>query len=95
MNTLYPSRRPSVKQVKEWDLLYEDSNCHHWKGEDHNCDVEIFNGYPFPDFYKVVVNPHAIDKKKYSKLFYGESAHHAVVRFVSDLGFRRIYEVQL
>jgi hypothetical protein len=89
MSHYRPSKRPSVKQVHEWDLLYEDSNCHHWKGEDHNCDVEVFQGYPFPDFYKIVVTPHALDKKRCSKLFYGETAWSDVNRFVYDLGFTR------
>jgi len=91
MNTtsLYPSKRPSVKQVKEWDLLFEDSILDHWRGADNDCTVEVWHGRPFPDFYKVVVKPHAIDKKKYSKLFYGESAWSDVNRFVYDLGFTR------
>jgi hypothetical protein len=87
--SLYPSKRPSVKQVKEWDLLFEDSILDHWKGPDFDCTVQVWNGYPHPDFYKVVVNPHAIDKNKYSKLFYGETAWMDVNRFVRDLGFIR------
>jgi hypothetical protein len=91
MNTmsLYPNKRPSVKQVKEWDLLFEDSILDHWKGPDNDCTIEVWHGYPFPDFYKVVVTPHALDKKRYSKLFYGEGAWMDVNRYVYDLGFTR------
>jgi hypothetical protein len=84
-----PSNRPSVKQVTEWDLLFEDSVLDHWRGAENDCTVEVWNGLPFPDFYKVVVIPHALDKKRYSKLFYGETAWMDVNRFVYDLGFIR------
>jgi hypothetical protein len=96
MSTIYqyrPSKRPSVKQVQEWDLLFEDSVLDHWRGSEFDCTVEVWNGYPFPDFYKVVVIPHAAGKKKYSKLFYGESAHNDTERFVYDLGFHRMIGV--
>ena len=87
--TTHPSKRPSVKSVKEWDLLFEDSILDHWRGAENDCTVEVWNGHPFPDFYKVVVLPHSPSKKKYSKLFYGESAWSQVNMFVYDLGFTR------
>lgn len=88
-----PSRRPKVSQVSEWDLLFEDSVLDHWRGSDFDCTVEVYNGRPFPDFYKVVVRPHSVGKKNYSKLFYGETAWSDTERFVYDLGFRNFYGV--
>jgi hypothetical protein len=92
MNTTsrYPSKRPSVKQVSEWDLIYSDYNDRHWRGDSYNGRIEIYNGYPFPDFYKVVFVPDT--GKKTSKLFYGEVAHFDVVRYAGDLGFHRVSE---
>jgi hypothetical protein len=84
-----PSKRPSVKQVKFWELVFEDRIDRHWRGDSYNGKVEVYNGYPFPDFYKVIFTP--AEGKKTSKLFYGESAHHDVTRFVSDLGFQSVY----
>jgi hypothetical protein len=88
-----PSKRPSVKQVKFWELIFEDRIDRHWRGDSYNGKVEVYNGYPFPDFYRVVFTP--TQGKKTNKLFYGESAHHDVVRFVSDLGFQSVYNSDL
>ena len=83
-----PSRRPSVKQVSEWRSLYWDSIDQDWRGRSMSVNVE--NGYPFPDFYKVVVKWHDENKKNTNKLFYGETAHNQVENFVYDLGFGRV-----
>jgi hypothetical protein len=92
MNTTsrYPSKRPSVKQVSEWDLIYSDYHYNDWRGEAYSGQIEIYNGYPFPDFYKVVWKP--TNGKKVQKLFYGEVAHFDVARYAGDLGFQRAYE---
>jgi hypothetical protein len=92
-----PSKRPKVSQVKHWDLVFDDYTDRHWRGDAYNGGVEVFRGYPFPDFYKVVFIPAKSSEfsKKISKLFYGESAHHDVTRFVSDLGFQSIYTSNL
>lgn len=91
MNTTYnyrPSKRPSVKQVSKWYIDYEDAIDSTWRGEGHR-HVIVENGYPFPDFYRVT---YTVDGIKKSKLFYGESAFHNVIRFVEDLGFRHVYD---
>ncbi len=84
MNTR-PSKRPLVKDVSQWHILYEDSIDKDWRGR--NIWVMVERGWPFPDFYRVT---YEIDNVKKSKLFYGESAHHEVRIFVYDLGFRDI-----
>ena len=97
MNTTWqyrPSKRPSVSQVQDWELLFSHSNDRMWR-PDLNGHIEVYNGYPFPDFYKVIFYPQDRHKKKISKLFYGETAHHDVCRYVSDLGADGIYEVIL
>jgi len=87
--TTHPSKRPSVKQVKDWDCIYWDSIERHWKGDAYNGCVYVYRGEPFPDFYKVVyVQAHT--KKKTQKLFYGESAWNETERFVYDLGFTNV-----
>ena len=88
--TYRPSKRPKVSQVSEWDLIFEDAVLDHWRGASNDCTVQVYNGRPFPDFYKVVVTPHAFDKRRYSKLFYGETAWNDTERFVYDLGFHRV-----
>jgi hypothetical protein len=88
-----PSKRPSVKQVKFWELIYENNITDHWRGAKYGGEVKVYNGYPFPDFYKVIFTP--AEGKKVNKLFYGESAHHHVRSFVSDLGFQSIYNSNL
>ena len=90
-----PSKRPKVGDAKSWDLVFEDTNDRHWRGDEHNGTVQVYRGYPFPDFYKVVFQPASANKRKTSKLFYGESAHHDVVRYVSDLGFQSVYNSNL
>ena len=98
MNTISqyrPSKRPKVSEVKRWDEIFFDSIYHHWRGDAHNGSVSVFRGYPFPDFYKVVFEPQDSNKRKTSKLFYGESAHFDVARYVGDLGFQSIYTSNL
>jgi hypothetical protein len=87
--TYRPSKRPKVSQVKEWDLLFEDSILDHWRGPQYDCTVRVVNGYPFPDFYKVEVDHHNTDSLTTRKFFYGESAWSDVNRYVYDLGFTR------
>ena len=81
----YPSKRPSVKSVKYWDNIFEDT-AQTWKGQTVSATVE--RGDPFPDFYRV---SYTIDGVKKSKLFYGESAWMDGERFVSDLGFSNVH----
>ena len=90
-----PSKRPKVAEVKRWNCIFFDSIDQHWRGDAHNGSVSVFRGYPFPDFYKVLFEPANDEKRKTSKLFYGESAHFDVVRYVSDLGFQSIYSSDL
>ena len=90
-----PSKRPKVGDVKHWDLIFDDTNVDDWRGVGHHGRVQVYNGYPFPDFYKVVFTPQDSNKRKTSKLFYGESAHFDVARYVSDLGFQSIYTSNL
>lgn len=80
MSHYRPSKRPKVSQVAIWDNLYEDETSN-WKGQRVHAKVEC--GTPFIDFYRVT---YIIDGVKKSKLFYGESAHNDVRRFVYDLG---------
>ena len=85
-----PSKRPSVKQVQTWDILFQDTVDLSWRGlEDITCRIE--QGYPFPDFYRVTTWQVGVGKK--SKLFYGERAHSQVEMFVYDLGFRNVLGV--
>ena len=90
-----PSKRPKVSDVNSWDLIFEATSDSHWRGEAYDGKVEVYNGYPFPDFYKVVHTPADSNKRKTSKLFYGESAHFDVARYVGDLGFQSIYNSNL
>lgn len=77
-----PSKRPLVKDVSQWHVLFEDSVDRDWRGR--NIWVMVENGWPFPDFYRIT---YEIDNVKKSKLFYGESAWMQVNQFVRDLGF--------
>ena len=86
MSHYRPSKRPSVKQVSEWNNIYEDIIDSTWRGEGHR-EVKVENGYPFPDFYRVT---YTIDNVKKSKLFYGESAWNHTEMFVYDLGFSNV-----
>ena len=79
-----PSKRPSVKQVSQWIIDFED-NIEDWRGR--SIWVVVQNGHPFPDFYRVT---YSIDGIKKSKLFYGESAWNDTERFVYDLGFSNV-----
>lgn len=90
MNTIShyrPSKRPSVSQVKQWYLEFEDSIDENWRGAGHRT-AKIESGYPFPDFYRAT---YTIDGARKSKLFYGETAWMDVQRFVQDLGFTRCW----
>lgn len=89
MNTMShyrPSKRPSVSQVEHWTEVYSDYNDRDWRGDGFCGEVTVYNGEPFPDFYKVVWIPRDRNKKKVSKLFYGETAWNDTERFVYDLG---------
>lgn len=87
MSHYRPSKRPSVKQVSQWDVIFQDTLDLSWRGlEDITCRVE--NGYPFPDFYRVTT--WRVGEGKKSKLFYGESAWNQTEMFVYDLGFRNV-----
>lgn len=87
--TYRPSKRPSVKQVQEWEFVfYSDNNHLRWRGDSYDGEVLVERGYPFPDFYKVTFRPK--NGKKVSKLFYGESAWNEVERYVYDLGFSSV-----
>ena len=81
-----PSKRPTVKQVSQWYVEFEDAIDATWRGDGHR-EVKVEIGYPFPDFYRVT---YIIDNTKKSKLFYGESAWSDVQRFVYDLGFANV-----
>lgn len=85
MQTRYPSKRPSVKDVSQWYNIFEDFIDTDWRGQNKHVIVE--QGYPFPDFYRVT---YTIDRVKKSKLFYGESAWNQVEMFVYDMGFRNV-----
>jgi hypothetical protein len=86
MSHYRPSKRPSVKQVSEWRYVYWDTIDSTWRGEGHR-EVNVEQGYPFPDFYRV---QYTVDGIKKSKLFYGESAWNDTERFVYDLGFSNV-----
>ncbi len=92
MNTMShyrPSKRPSVKSVKEWDTIYTEDMENDWRGL-YGGSVVVQRGEPFYDFYRVIANMGKPNVKT-SKLFYGESAHFDVVRYVEDLGFRNVW----
>lgn len=89
----YPSKRPSVKQVTEWNTVFTDTMDYDWRGLGGGT-VIVQNGYPFPDFYKVRYKM-GNDTKWSQKLFYGESAHNQVRMFVYDLGFRDVLTYSL
>ncbi len=83
MNNYRPSSKPSVKQVSKWDNVFEETTST-WRGPElRSVKVEV--GYPFPDFYRVTFIDE--NKKKSSKLFYGETAWSDTERYVYDLGF--------
>lgn len=86
--TYRPSKRPSVKQVSNWDCIYWDVIERHWRGDAYNGEVSVFRGEPFPDYYKVVYTP--AEGKKVTKYMYGESAWSQTEMFVYDLGFTNV-----
>jgi hypothetical protein len=86
--TYRPSKRPSVKQVSEWDTIFADEIEVDWRGM-YGGSVIVQNGRPFPDFYKVKYKM-GKDTKWQQKLFYGETAWSDTERFVYDLGFRDV-----
>jgi hypothetical protein len=89
--TYRPSKRPSVKQVSEWDTIFTDEIEEDWRGM-YGGSVIVQNGRPFPDFYKVKYKM-GKDTKWQQKLFYGETAWSDTERFVTDLGFHDFYGV--
>jgi hypothetical protein len=89
----FPSRRPKVADAKFWACIFTDSVDRTWK-LDQIQSVMVQRGEPFPDFYRVSHKNHYTGKTT-SKLFYGESAHFEVQRYVSDLGFVSAYAMNL
>jgi hypothetical protein len=90
---LYPSRRPKVADVNEWYPLIDKFVSASWRqpdGPDRHIKVE--RGYPFPDFYRVIIRDVGGGNKK-SKLFYGEMAHYDVIRWASDNYIDIYYEM--
>jgi hypothetical protein len=88
MSHYRPSKRPSVKDVSQWHVLFEDELYPDWRGR--NVWAMVENGWPFPDFYRVT---YIVDGVKKSKLFYGETAHNKTEMFVYDLGLRNVLGV--
>lgn len=83
-----PPKRPSVKSVSRWEIVFEDwldLSFFELNGSRH---VIIENGYPFPDFYRVTL--FESDSKKSTKLFYGERAWNQTEMFVYGLGFHKV-----
>ena len=89
----FPSRRPKVSEVKNWCVVFSDSVDRTWK-IDQIQSIMVERADPFWDFYRVSYKNHYTGDKT-SKLFYGESAHFEVQRYVSDLGFQSIYASNL
>ena len=85
-----PSKRPTVKQVQEWQEIYSDYNYDHWRGDAYAGEVRVYNGYPFPDYYKVTFRPKGEPMPNRPKYFYGETAWNDVERYVYDLGFANV-----
>jgi len=89
----FPSRRPKVSEVKNWCIVFSHSVDRTWKVNQPQS-VTVERGTPFDDFYRVRHVNHETNKKT-SKLFYGESAHFEVQRYVEDLGFVSAYAMNL
>jgi hypothetical protein len=87
----FPSHRPKVSDVEYWDTLLAHHVDRTWKINQPQT-ITIQRGTPFPEFYRVRHVNHETNKKT-SKLFYGESAHFAVERYVNDLGFANAIEL--
>jgi len=89
----FPSHRPKVSDVGYWDTVFSHSVDRTWKVNQPQS-VTVQRGTPFDDFYRVRHVNHETNKKT-SKLFYGESAHFEVQRYVEDLGFVSAYAMNL
>jgi len=89
----FPSRRPKVSEVKNWCEVFHHRVDRTWKINQAQT-VTVQRADPFWDFYRVTHVNHETNKKT-SKLFYGESAHFEVQRYVSDLGFVSAYAINL
>jgi len=87
----YPSRRPKVSQVKQWETIFAETVDHTWKVNQIQTAI-VERGYPFYDFYRVKYTNDETGAKT-SKLFYGESAVYEVTRYVNDLGFRTAHSI--
>lgn len=90
---LYPSKRPKVSQVKQWQTIWNDEIHNHWRGDDFSGVATVSVGYPFADYYRVVFTP--VVGKRVTKYFYGEMAVYEVRNFVDDLGFRSAYTIDM
>jgi hypothetical protein len=88
MQTRYPSKRPKVSQVSNWDLIFQDTISNHWRGDAYNGSIQVYRGEPFWDYYKIIYTPN--EGKKVTKYMYGESAWSQAEMFVYDLGFRDV-----
>ena len=89
----FPSHRPKVSQVQDWETVFAETVNRTWKVNQVQTAI-VERGTPFPDFYRVkYINDET--GAKTSKLFYGESAHFEVQRYVSDLGFVSAYAMNL
>ena len=89
----FPSHRPKVSDVEYWDTLLAHHVDRTWKINQPQT-VTVERGEPFDEFYRVRHVNHETNKKT-SKLFYGESAHFEVQRYVEDLGFVSAYAMNL
>ncbi len=85
----FPSHRPKVSDVGYWDTVVAHHVDRTWKINQPQT-ITVERGTPFDDFYRVRHVNHETNKKT-SKLFYGESAHFEVQRYVNDLGFVSAY----
>jgi hypothetical protein len=79
-----PARQPKVSQAK-WQVIFDETNTDHWRGEKFNGRMIVEHGYPFPDFFRTKFVRQ--DGSKENKRFYGETAHMDVQRYVEDQGF--------
>jgi len=89
----FPSRRPKVSEVKNWCIVFSDKVDRTWQ-IDQPQSITVERGEPFWDFYRVRYVNHT-NGDKISKLFYGESAHFEVQRYVEDHGFHSAYAMNL
>jgi hypothetical protein len=89
----FPSHRPKVSEVKNWCVVFSHKVDRTWKVNQPQS-VTIQRADPFWDFYRVCYVNHTTGDKT-SKLFYGESSHFEVQRYVNDLGFVSAYAMNL